>query len=111
MAGKKALSLTIKDTQTLLSAYMPMLERGGLFVPTQERYALGQEIFLLLTLPEENERLPVTGHVVWVSPPGVAGRRVPGIGIHFSADDQAVRDRIESLLAGQLNRDAPSYTL
>ncbi|MGC3873058.1 PilZ domain-containing protein [Halomonas sp. GXIMD04776] len=111
MAGKKALSLTIKDTQTLLSAYMPMLERGGLFVPTKERYTLGQEIFLLLTLPGESERLPVTGHVVWMSPPGVGGRRIPGVGIHFGNDDQAVRDRIESLLAGKLNSDSPTYTL
>lgn len=111
MAGQKALSLTIRDTQTLLSAYMPTLERGGIFVPTQERYALGQEVFLLLTLPEESERLPVTGQVVWVSPPGVSGRRVPGIGIHFSADDQRVRDRIENHLAGQLDRGTPTYTL
>ncbi|SHF53870.1 type IV pilus assembly protein PilZ [Modicisalibacter ilicicola DSM 19980] len=111
MSGKKALSLSIKNTQTLLSAYMPMLERGGIFVPTQERYTLGQEVFLLLTLPEESERLPVTGQVVWISPPGVSGRRMPGIGIHFSAEDQAVRDRIESQLAGQLNKGAPTYTL
>lgn len=111
MVGQKALSLTIKDTATLLSAYMPSLERGGIFVPTKERYPLGQEVFLLLTLPGENERLPVTGHVVWVSPPGVSGRRVPGIGIHFRAEDQAVRDRIETHLAGRLDQGASTYTL
>ncbi|TDX32286.1 type IV pilus assembly protein PilZ [Modicisalibacter xianhensis] len=111
MAGKKAMSLTIRDTQTLLSAYMPSLERGGIFVPTQERYMLGQEVFLLLTLPDESERLPVTGNVVWLSPPGVSGRRVPGIGIQFSADDQLVRDRIENHLAGQLDKGVATYTL
>lgn len=111
MAAQKALSLTIQDVPTLLSAYMPLLERGGIFVPTRERYALGQEVFLLLTLPGDAERVPVTGQVVWVSPEGVAGRRVPGIGIHFGAEDQAVRDRIETLLAGQLDKDAPTYTL
>ncbi|SDL71415.1 type IV pilus assembly protein PilZ [Modicisalibacter muralis] len=111
MVGQKALSLTIRDTQTLLSAYMPTLERGGIFVPTQERYALGQEVFVLLTLPDESERLPVTGQVVWISPPGVSGRRVPGIGVHFSADDQVVRDRIENHLAGQLDKGTPTYTL
>ncbi len=62
-------------------------------------------------LPGDEERVPVTGQVVWVSPEGVAGRRVPGIGIHFSPDDQAVRDRIETLLAGQLDKGAPTYTL
>ena len=111
MSGQKALSLTIRDTQTLLSAYMPTLERGGIFVPTQERYALEQEVFVLLTLPDESERLPVTGHVVWVSPPGVSGRRVPGIGVHFGADDQGVRARIENHLAGQLDKGTPTYTL
>ncbi|MDX1465457.1 MAG: PilZ domain-containing protein [Halomonas sp.] len=111
MAAQKALSLTIQDVPTLLSAYMPVLERGGIFVPTRERYVLGQEVFLLLMLPGDEERVPVTGQVVWVSPEGVAGRRVPGIGIHFSPDDQAVRDRIETLLAGQLDKGAPTYTL
>lgn len=111
MAAQKALSLTIQDEHTLLSAYMPLLERGGIFVPTRERYDLGQEVYLLLTLPGDNERVPVTGQVVWVSPDGVAGRRVPGIGIHFSPEDRAVRDRIETLLAGHLDKGAPTYTL
>ncbi|MDN3522236.1 PilZ domain-containing protein [Halomonas ramblicola] len=111
MAAQKALSLNIQDVQTLLSAYMPSLERGGIFVPTRERYELGQEIYLLLTLPGESDRVPVTGQVVWVSPEGVTGRRMPGVGIHFSVGDQAVRDRIENLLAGHLDKGTPTYTL
>lgn len=111
MATQKALSLTIKDVPTLLSAYMPFLDRGGMFIPTRERYSLGQEVFLLLMLPGESERLPVSGHVTWVSPEGVSGRRVPGIGVHFSQQDYTVRDRMETLLAGQLDKGAPTYTL
>ncbi|GEK72325.1 MULTISPECIES: PilZ domain-containing protein [Halomonas] len=111
MSAQKALSLTIRDIPTLLMAYMPSLERGGIFVPTRERYELGQEVFVLLTLPEQSERLPITGRVVWVSPEGVSGRRVPGIGVHFGLEDQAVRDHIETLLAGQLDKAAPTYTL
>lgn len=111
MTGQKALSLSIPDTSTLLSAYMPSLERGGIFVPTEERYSLGQEVLLLLTLPGASEQLSVTGQVVWVSPPGVSGRRVPGIGIHFHAEDRVVRDRIETQLAGRLDRGATTYTL
>ncbi|GGX81283.1 type IV fimbriae assembly protein [Litchfieldella qijiaojingensis] len=111
MAGQETLSLTIQDAAALLSAYMPWLERGGIFLPTKEHYPLGQDVFLLLTLPGENERLPVTGQVVWVSPPGVSGRRIPGIGIQFRAEDQAVRDRIETHLAGHLDKGASTYTL
>ncbi len=31
MAAQKALSLTVPDVPTLLSAYMPYLDRGGIF--------------------------------------------------------------------------------
>ena len=70
-----------------------------------------KQVFLLLTLPGESERLSITGQVVWVSPEGVSGRRIPGIGLHFSQQDYPVRDRIETLLAGQLDKAAPSFTL
>ena len=64
MAAQKALSLTIPDVPTLLSAYMPFLDRGGIFVPTKTLYSLGQPVVLLLTLPGESERLSVTGQVI-----------------------------------------------
>lgn len=108
---QKALSLSVPDVPTLLAAYMPFLDRGGIFVPTQKPYALEQKVVLLLTLPADEERLTVSGQVVWVSPEGVTGRRIPGIGVHFSQQDYSVRDRIETLLAGQLDKAAPSYTL
>lgn len=108
--AQKALSLTFHDAQTLQAAYMPWLERGGVFVPTQERYALGDAVYLLVTLPDESERLPVSGTVAWLSPSGVGGRRVPGIGVHFSDADQRVRELIEARLEG-VTASRPSYTL
>ena len=111
LAAQENLSLTIEDKQTLLAAYMPLLEHGGIFVPTREHYELGQSVELLLSLPGESERASLTGEVAWVSPDGVAGQSIPGIGLHFRAEDQAIRDRIESLLAGRLHEGAPTYTL
>ncbi|BCB08265.1 type 4 fimbrial biogenesis protein PilZ [Vreelandella venusta] len=111
MTVQKALSLTISDRPTLLSAYMPFLDRGGIFVPTKALYRLGQQVYLLLTLPGESEPLAISGHVVWVSPEGVSGQRMPGIGVHFCQQDYSVRDRIETLLAGQLDKAPPSFTL
>ncbi|GAB2782661.1 PilZ domain-containing protein [Halomonas shantousis] len=110
MAAQKALSLTIRDEQTLLSAYMPWLEHGGMFVPTRERYTPGQIVHLLLTLPDETERMPVSGTVVWISPPGVGGRRMPGIGVHFDDKGHAMREHIETRLAGLLGQGTPTYT-
>jgi type IV pilus assembly protein PilZ len=92
---------------------MPYLKYGGIFVPTPKRYFLGDEVFLLLTLPESNERLPVAGKVVWVTPTGAQGNRTAGIGVQFAetAEGENVKGRIETLLAGMLNADKPTHTM
>ena len=49
---------------------MSRLQNGGLFVPETRPYQLGDEVFLLLTLMDEPEKLPVAGRVVWITPEG-----------------------------------------
>ncbi len=112
-ARQGILSLAIKDKASLYSAYMPFVKNGGIFVPTPKRYHLGDEVFLLLSLMEERERLPVAGKVVWVTPPGAQGNRVAGIGVQFadSPESEALRGKIETLLAGILNADKPTHTM
>ena len=107
------LSLTVKDKAQLYSAYIPFVRNGGIFVPTPKRYFLGDEVFVLLTLPESSERLPVAGKVIWVTPVGAQGARTAGIGVQFSegGEGDAVRNRIEPLLAGTLNADKPTHTM
>ncbi len=107
------LSLAVKDKAQLYSAYMPYLKYGGIFVPTPKRYFLGDEVFLLLTLPESGERLPVAGKVVWVTPAGAQGNRTAGIGVQFAetAEGENVKGRIETLLAGTLTSDKPTHTM
>jgi Tfp pilus assembly protein PilZ len=51
-ARQGILSLAIKDKAQLYGAYMPFLKGGGIFIPTNRRYTLGDEVFLLLSLPE-----------------------------------------------------------
>lgn len=71
------LSLTIKDRTVLYAAYMPFVRHGGLFVPTNKKYELGEEVFILLALMDEPEKIPINGKVVWVTPKEfkVTGRR------------------------------------
>ena len=66
-ARQGILSLVVKDKAALYNAYMPYIRQGGLFVPTPRRYFIGDEVFLLLTLPDSSERLPVAGKVCWVT--------------------------------------------
>lgn len=110
--GQGILSLSIKDKAALYTAYMPYLRNGGVFVPTPKRYQLGAEVFVLLTLPESSERLPVAGKVVWVTPPGAQGNRASGIGVQFgdTAEGEAARGKIEALLAGH-PANKPTHTM
>ena len=106
------LSLTIKDKNALYAAYMPYVKGGGVFIPSSKPYKLGDEVFMLLTLMDDKEKIPVAGKVVWVTPPGAPGGRAPGIGIQFSEKDSgAARAKIETLLAGQLQSDRPTHTM
>lgn len=106
------LSLTIKDKAVLYAAYMPFVKNGGLFIPTNKPYKLGDEVFMLLTLMEETEKLPVAGKIVWVTPPGAQGNKAAGIGVQFSDQDNGqTRNKIEGYLAGALSADRPTHTM
>ena len=106
--GKKpgVLSLTIRDKAVLYAAYMPFVKNGGLFIPTHKFYEIGDEVFLLLNLMEEKEKLPAAGKVIWVTPKGAQSNRAAGIGVQFSAEEgPEIRDKIETYLAGALQAD------
>lgn len=105
------MSLTIKDKGVLYAAYMPFVKNGGLFIPTNKNYQLGDEVFLLLNLMEEPEKLPIAGKVVWITPRGAHGNRASGIGVQFSENDIAVRNKIEQYLTGTLQTGRPTHTL
>lgn len=113
MGGRQGiLSLTIKDKGALYSAYMPFVKNGGLFIPTNKNYQLGDEVFMLLTLMDETEKLPVAGTIVWITPKGAQGNRATGIGVRFSDQDGGnARNKIETYLAGALTADRPTHTL
>jgi type IV pilus assembly protein PilZ len=113
MAGAKSgiLSLTIKDKAVLYAAYMPFIVNGGLFIPTSKQYRLGDEVFLLLTLMEEPEKIPVAGKVVWITPRGAGGTRAAGIGVQFNEEGDMARKKIETYLAGALQSDRPTHTM
>lgn len=105
------LSLTIKDKAVLYAAYMPFVQGGGLFIPTNRAYKLGDEVFMLLSLMEEAEKIPVAGKVVWITPKGAQGNRVAGVGVQFNAQDNTALRKIETYLAGSLESDRSTHTM
>ena len=105
------LTLTIKDKSALYLAYMPFVKNGGLFIPTNSNYRLGDEVFMLLNLMDEAEKIPVAGKVAWITPKGAQGNRAAGVGVQFNDGDNTARSRIETHLAGALKSDRPTHTM
>ncbi|HQS81515.1 MAG TPA: PilZ domain-containing protein [Thiobacillus sp.] len=107
------LSLSIKERSALFAAYMPFIKGGGLFIPTNKSYKMGEEVFMLLTLMEDPAKLPVSGKVVWLTPTGAHGGRTQGVGVQFAFNEsgKAAQNKIEGLLGGSLKSVRPTHTM
>lgn len=107
------LSLTIRERSALYAAYMPFVKGGGLFIPTNRTYQMGDQVFMLLSLMDEPGKLSLSGKVVWITPPGAQGNRQQGIGVQFEDSDsgQAARNKIESILGNAMKSSRPTHTI
>ncbi len=106
------LSLAIKEKAALYGAYMPFIKGGGLFIPTNKPFKIGEEVFMLLSLVDDPVKLKVVGNVVWVMPVA-QNNRPQGIGVQFNEKDGGieVKNKIEAILAGTLKSARPTHTM
>ena len=107
------MQLAIKEKAALYAAYIPFFVEGGIFVPTPRDYKLGDDVYVLLTLPDDTKRYPVAGRVAWVTPPRAAGNRTQGVGIQFPKDEKSrqLKAKIEELLGTALGSERPTKTI
>ena len=112
-ARPSVIQLVFREKSALYAAYMPLLTDGGLFVPTTRDYRLGEDIYLLLTLPDDPQRYPVAGRVAWVTPARSGGNRTQGVGIQFPKDEKSrqLKVKIEQILGAALGSDRPTQTI
>lgn len=113
VARPSVLSLPIKERAALYAAYMSFLANGGIFVPTNKPYKLGDEIYLILTLLNDPTKYPVAGKIAWITPAGANNSKAQGVGVHFSSDESGLRvkQRIEELLGAALGSSRATHTL
>jgi type IV pilus assembly protein PilZ len=106
------LSLAIKEKSALYAAYMPYIKGGGLFIPTNKAFKIGEEVFMLLSLVDDPMKLKVVGKVIWITPVAQASRP-QGIGVQFSEKDGGVevKNKIEAILGGALKANRPTHTM
>ena len=106
------LSLAIKEKAALYASYMPFVKGGGLFIPTNKSFKIGDEVFMLLSLLDDPTKLKVVGHVIWITPV-TQGNRPQGIGVQLSEKDGGLeaKNKIEALLGGALKSGKPTHTM
>ena len=107
------IQLVFREKGALYAAYMPLFAEGGLFVPTTREYKLGEDIYLLLSLPEDPQRYPVAGKVGWITPANASGGRTQGVGVKFPTDEKtrALKQKIEEALGTMLQSAKPTQTI
>jgi type IV pilus assembly protein PilZ len=112
-ARPSVIQLVFREKGALYAAYMPLLADGGLFVPTTRDYRLGEDIYLLLSLPDDPQRFPVAGKVAWLTPANASGGRTQGVGVRFPNDEKtrALKIKIEEILGTSISSSKPTQTL
>jgi type IV pilus assembly protein PilZ len=112
-ARPSVIQLAFKEKGALYAAYMPVFVDGGLFVPTNREYRLGEDVYLLLALPDDNQRYPVAGKIAWLTPANASGGRTQGIGVRFPADEKSrlIKNKIEEILGTQISSSKPTQTI
>ena len=107
------IQLVFREKGALYAAYVPILLDGGLFVPTTREYKIGDDIYLLLSLPDDPQRYPVAGKIAWITPAHASGGRTQGVGVRFPNDEKTrlLKLKIEELLGTQLQSAKPTQTI
>ena len=107
------IQLVFKEKGALYAAYISVFTDGGLFVPSTRDYRLGEDVYLLIALPDDAARYPVAGKVAWVTPPNAAGGRTQGIGVRFPSDEKTrqIKHKIEEILGTSIASSKPTQTI
>ena len=112
-ARPSVIQLVFREKGALYAAYIPLFNEGGLFVPTTRDYKLGDDIYLLLSLPDDPQRYPVAGKVGWITPANASGGRTQGVGVRFPTDEKtrALKVKIEEMLGTMIQSAKPTQTI
>ena len=107
------IQLLFREKGALYAAYMPVFSDGGLFVPTTREYKLGEDIYLLLSLPDDPQRYPGAGKVGWITPANASGGRTQGVGVRFPSDEKTrtLKLKIEEVLGTAISSAKPTQTI
>lgn len=104
------LKYDIQNQIELNFSYMPFIKGGGLFVPTNKKFQLGDAVMLELHLPGHAEIKHINGNVVWITPANSLYQIYPGIGVQFTGENaKNTNEMIQSNLDNKLDVGGYAY--
>ena len=111
-ARPSVIQLVFREKGALYAAYVSLFADGGLFVPSTRDYQLGDDIYLLLSLPGDPQRYPVAGKVGWITPANASGGRTQGVGVRVPNNDKTpqLKVKIEETLGTSVSAAKPPPT-
>ena len=114
-APARILQLRLESKPIIYASYMSFLEYGGVFLPTDDHFKMGEEVLLVLELvaPGKTEKLPIKTNVCWLNINPSGSGRPKGIGLAFSSDEQSIKAKniFEAILTGLLHNERATYTM
>lgn len=114
-APSRVLQLRLESKPVIYASYMSFLEYGGVFLPTDDKFDMGEEILLVLELVGlgKTEKIFIKTNVCWINANPSASGRPKGIGLAFGSDESSLKAKtiFENILSGLLHNERPTYTL
>lgn len=104
------LTYQFPDIKSLRKAYMPFVHDGGIFIPTEEQFHLGEFINLTVTLPNTEESFTFLGEIIWITPK--TSTRIPGVGVQCNDEKgEAFNAVVQNLLGDIFDDEGESDTM
>ncbi len=109
----KMVQVNLVDRTSIYNSYMSFLNNGGVFIASDDTFAMGDEVLLVLEVGEAADRFPLKTTVCWINPVRGSTTRPRGVGLAFDNGDTAKQARhyIKNSLAGLLDLPRPTYTI
>jgi type IV pilus assembly protein PilZ len=106
--GNRTLRISFESREEFRREYECSLFNGGVFIPSDESFALRETVRVELQLSYAHRAIGLEAEVVHIVTPGMAEMGgAPGIAVHFKGSVAEVRATLERLVGKSLSSPAP----
>ncbi|NCP98118.1 hypothetical protein GW796_07335 [archaeon] len=107
-------TVIINDKKDLYRSYMPFISGGALFIHfneevTANKISPGQKIFIVFSMLDSKQKIPIQGKVVWINKFGIT--KGYGVALGDSPPMRALKENIENNITELMAKKESTYTI